>query len=745
MAGDIPETKYEVSAFLRLKGDFEARMTRASKKASTLHRGLARLSSMAERVSGKMGGATSGMARQAKVLAVIAGGAGAAGMATLAKGGFAFADEMERSQLSIATMFQLFGQAEGALGKNIGAAKSWDIHLRLAERTMKRFMILQRETPAGAADLVEIYKSAASGLAQTGVSLSKQEAVVTKLSMLGPNMRNDFGQIGRDMSMMMRGLGGSDVQTFSLMTKPLREAAKLMPDINKKLTTAGKFTEEWNKKLTAKQRFDVFEKAISVFGPAMNKTFKESMDGLKSTTRSNMQVLAMSFATPLRDGYKKFLSDANDDSSAIFGKKAFANWVEVLGKAGGFFSKSADKIYKKIFDAAKFIGENADEIGRNIKSAFAFGVLLLKGMLAKALFSAVAGPALGLAGKLRGAANGKSIRETLGGAATAFGEKRRGVHARMARGFVGGQGGGAGGMFGRGVRKLVGDKGSNNLRNVGAPILRITSLLATLGSVISPVLLLLVPLVLVFGFIGVAFAGMAVYFIENWDKISSSITDNMESIKPAIKAVVTAGYRLWYGLVAIGEQFIGGKSGADLMTTALKAMEWIIGKVTGAVSFFLKVGSSIQFVVGVLQDVFGVLFQMMADVAGWVPGMASTQEAMKMMSEAFSATADESYQSGRNLEKLAAKFDEFSTKELTAEQKSKIDKKTEDMSKLLARAAGPRKGKKVPTSGMYVNNMYNAWDLREQDPDRLMAAFLPKLEKLTDKRVQGFDVLTQGV
>lgn len=749
MGDSLPEAKYEVTAYLRLKGGFKHQMDRAAKGLPKISQQMVRMGMAAEAMGQRMSGAMRGLAQTGKVMAMVAGGAAAAGMFSLAKGGAQFAYQMEQAKLNIGTMFQLFGQAQGTLGKSVTSAEAWRINLALAERSMENFMKLQRQTPAGAADLVTIYQTAAAGLAQTGAALERQEKFVTSMSLLGPALSNDFRQIGNDVSRMLTGGAGMDVRTWTILRTNIAEAAKALGFIQKGITDADKLTKAWNMNLTAPQKLKALEMAISRLGPEIKETFGKSMGGLLTTTASNMKVLKRALMQPLYDGFRAFLEKANKEGSGIFGTRAMDDWSGILGYFGTVMSKAADTWYGRITRAADYLAQNWSQITEHIKAGFEAGVFIIKALLAKAIFSAMAGPLLSLGGKAM--QKGPGAVEGLKDLFMGMGAKRVGIHRKMSRGVFGKPGGGAAGMFGRMVGGVRGRRGgaSSGLMNLEKSLLLLGSGAAVATIALGPMLLLLSGLTIALGVVGVILGGVAAYMVERWDTIAKSIHSSMEdTIKPAIRGVVIAGLRLWYGLVSVGEAMMGGGKSIGFLTGALGMLEGAIKGVAFAAEIFLNIAAALRQVAGVLKTIYAGYFLIMSKALAVlpIPGAEGWSKTMGDLAKSFADSAADSFIGAAKLYDVADRFGEIQEKgtaEITDELiKGKVDAIAKG---ILDIAGGAQKKRKVPTSGVHIENNHMTLDLRQQDPDRIMSAFIRPMEKLANKRVQSFEMLPQGV
>lgn len=751
MTDTLPGTKYEVSAWLRLRGNFDPQVKAATSGLSRMNSTLSSMSRAAERAGQRMVGVFRGVADMGKMATLAMAGGGAAAGALFFRSGFQFSSEMANARLNIGSMFQLFGQAQSTLGNSVTQAQAWRINMELAERTMARFLVLQRDTPAGAAQLSMMYQSAASALSQTGEGLEAQAQLITQLSLLGPALQNDFGQLGRDLARMLEGGAGLDVRTWVILRQNIANAAVDLGFVKRQVAQSSKFTEVWNSELLAgSQRVAAVRKAMEGLGPAVRETFGQSLAGLETTSASNVKLIQKGFADPIRESYRQFLLQANSRGSGIFGEAAMKRWSAIFSRYGNIVASTADVWFDRIEKAANVLSKNWSVIGDHIKSGFQAGVALVKVLLAKAVFDAMTGPILLLIGKISSHADGQTVSSRAREGVQAFASRRMVMHRRMARGLLGAKGGGLSGMFGRSIGSTIG-RGDvvSGFRQFEKMLLRLGSLFGAAAMAALPVIAVFGGLAAMVGVVGVTIGGMSAFIIENWEKISSQIMGSMHLIRPAIEDVVVAGLRLWFGLVAVGEAFLGSGNSVTMLTNTLGILESVIKGIAATVVVFVDIGAAMRKVVGVLQHAIGGLLMMVAQVVDVVPGMGSTSESIRIMSAAFADSAAESFAGALEMSKASARFEEIQASGAPAITKAIVDMQVEKMTKgltdVLDRASGGNPNLKKPRSGIHVENLHQNVDLRGEDPDRIIGVLEEQVERVTTKRVQPFNQLDQGV
>ena len=748
MAG-TETTKYEVAAWLRLKGSFAKQMQRQARAVPKVDAALMRAQQNAKRLGVElMRGPVEAMARMAKWSAVIGGAAGAFAMKGLISGGLSFNKQMEDARLNLATMFQMFGIADGVIGQAASASEKWSTNVDIARAAMREFMVLQAQTPAGAQDLVRIYQASAAGLAQANKNVAKHTQFVAEWSVLAGALDGDIQQLGADLGRMLTGQAGAELRTWQIFKSNILEAAKGAGVVKKEMQLGDKWVQSWNKNLTAEQRFKVLQRFIGQAGPELRKAFGESMGGLISTTKATMNSLKGVLTTPMFEEFRQFLKRITDASSGVFGTEAMRDWVKILTFFGTLLQGAAGKWLGAIERGAVVLRENWFEIADTVYKAFQAGALLIKA----ALVAGATKLALGAGARVVGAGAG-AARAGIGGfrkVAGAIGNVRGGLDMGIKRGFLG-KGRGLTGMFGSLLNKMFADQNVVGARKLALAVTR-------MGSAFMSTLVIVIPLVAVFAALGVAVgavavivAGMTAFLIDNWRLIASEIATAMREGKIKIGEVLIAAFKLWNGLKAVGQMFLGSGKSVDFTNMMLGVMRDVINLVTQSIIFFLDAGMSLVHWFGDFTNILARFFEMTASINEFADsigmGMGSAGEDAKKQREWAKSLRETTLQADNfemRLGDIKRQFQHFQIRGLPEPDMKKIA----DAEKAIADffdASAKGKKPKVPVSGVHVENMYNTWDLRNTDPDRLMGAFLPKIEQLADKRVQSYEQLDQGV
>ena len=339
---------------------------------------------------------------------------------------------------------------------------------------------------------------------------------------------------------------------------------------------------------------------------------------------------------------------------------------------------------------------------------------------------------------VKGWEKSKPIREKLANA-------RGKAHTQFALGMRRGTGSGVSGLLGRGFGNVLGRGGIGGvLRGFEKFMARAVawgSMLVVGAAVIGTSLAVLA---VAFGGIIIVVASLAAYIIENWNKLSKDVRDNMAKIRVAMRGVVEMGLRLWYGLVGIGEQLTGAAAGSDVLIVALDTVKLVIDIISSSVV------NLIDLVVFLKRATIGFSGSITrykaidAKILSYLPWKAD--EVKKRQAEVKKRLFDDSdeIEKLRGYQDLAERFRTMQTKGGLSVTDAKIDAITNKLTEMLGKAAGEKPNRKVPKAGVHVDNMHVNLDLRDTDPDRVMDAFIPQIERLADKRVQAYDMQEQG-
>ncbi len=216
---------------------------------------------------------------------------------------------------------------------------------------------------------------------------------------------------------------------------------------------------------------------------------------------------------------------------------------------------------------------------------------------------------------------------------------------------------------------------------------------------------------------------------------------------------MTSLYTFYLRLVMVGEALMGGSSAVGTVNTGLNFLVSVIDMVSGALSWFIwglsiMVGgwASLKWaMLGVMWVIVGIV-----DIANTL-GAVSDETLARAQGNyaAFSDSVDATF---HKADMLAAASEKIGNAQLSALDYKKAEDKAKELEKSLAEAlaggsggkgGGDKKGRAAPAK-VKIDKVVVEVDMRDDDPDRLFASFIPKLEKMADRRIQPYEALEQG-
>jgi len=256
--------------------------------------------------------------------------------------------------------------------------------------------------------------------------------------------------------------------------------------------------------------------------------------------------------------------------------------------------------------------------------------------------------------------------------------------------------------------------------------------------------------------VGFAAAALAAFFVKNWTKLFTSVQAAGNSVTQAFERVYVQGRFLFDMMALVGEALLGVGTGASGVVSLLGLVEEGLYLAADAMIFMTKTLSTINAIRGFGYHADAEQKKVTAAIAeerlmqarGAKESPAAMQELRKQYHLALAQQEDAESARDANMDRTYRLNQAVARMEKGASPQQRAERNREAAA-LLAKAklALPdgSDSSKTPQGGVHVTNMYNQWDLRNTDPDRLMSAFLPKLEGLADKRTQGRDVQPQGI
>lgn len=712
-----PALAYEVSANLRVQGNLANQMARMARHVPGVGRDFERLerslTGMGRSMRGQVAATTAGLMKMGAAVAAVAGGAG---LLAAVRNGFKFNQTMESAKLQVATMFQMFDFGSNAAAVVSGQTSQWQHNIAQSKGAMGELFNIAKKTPATFGNVLTVYQNAASGLATQTADLTRHMEFMERAALLGGLAGGDYDVLGAQVGRIIAGSAGAEMNIWKVLQKPILEAGQRMGAFNKQLQMGGDLTQKFNE-LTGDNRLNVMMEAMAKIGPEVAESFAVSMSGITSTTMSAIEQITGQFTSPMREGFRKWLVTLNREGG-LLGDQSMEKYKQAAAFVGSKFANAASSIYSALERGATFLRDNWESAAQTTHRVFQGAILGLKMVLVAGatrlgtgLAMSGAGAAIRGAGRMAGGARAIADRARVGRVSglRAFARMRRGpgLFERLQGGVA------AFRRFGDGIMGGL-DNLIANAGKAGPMLGRLGFTLAGLGVAVVPMLAMAGTAMLVFGGLAVAIAGVTAYFIEHWSSIQGSMLAFLKTGHATIRPLVRAGMVLWGTLVAIGEAFLGGATGGDMMRSAITMATKVIEGMTSAVAFLTKTVAYFIDGIGVALTILGKddAAQSAADLAYRLRNAANTMDTIKLS----------------DLE---------------------IDRRTDSLvGKLEGLVGGIGKSKKppkVPKTGMSIGNLTVEIDMRDTDPDRLMAGLIEPIERIAAQRGQAYNILDEGV
>jgi hypothetical protein len=686
--------------------------------------------SAGNRIRGNFGMLAGDMAKAG----LVAGGAGlAGGIGMAAAKGIELNDTLEQGALALGTMYSTFGVTD-----------SFEKNIELAKAMQQELVKIADDSPATNEEIAIAYQSMAPAVSGVTQDLERQRALMEKIAVLGWTTGGDYKQLGQDVGRIVTGVAGADVSAFRTLAPTLKTAFEEVT--GKKVT--GDFAAEFNKvaKANGETALKIFEKAIEKVGPEVNEVFGKSFTGIVSTTESKLAALGRKFGEPMFESAKDALNKLNSEGS--FGdEKTFTGLKTAALFAGGVLAKGMTRGIEAIDRGMTYVSQHWVEIATMIRDAGVAAGVAIKTALVVGGTRLVAGTLVAAAGKaVAGAAwmrdAGKPVLEWIG-------KQAKTTHMGLARGMKGKGTGILGGM-GRGMGKVFGKADGkkdplNIFRGMDKGILKVASLVTTIGSLGAVAGIAAVAL----GGIGVVIAGVGAYIISKWDDISGAIVKGLEDGSITLVPFITSLYTFYLRLELVGKALLGGGNAVDTVNGGLNMMTQAVDLASGTLSWFIKGLSIMVGAWGTLKlGMMGILVLIEQIVRLGVKLRVVDQSVLDQGRKNMKNFSDGIQDTFTRADQLASAADKIADAKLSPLD---IKKAEEDAKKLQQSLADALKGvdnkgnsKRGTGSKVKINKVEVHIDMRDPDPDRLMAGLVQPLERMADKRTQTWEALEGG-
>ena len=754
------KVEYEVLATLKASGSLGKQMKMLMGSTSAVQKGIDRIQSSmmgaGKAIMGSTAQTAAGWAKTGGTMAVAAGGAGLGG---LLHQGLAFNESMETSKNTIGAMYQLYGQNQSDILKN----------LTQAELVQKNLFDLAKRAPGEYEDAVNVYKGAAKGLTVANESIADQmkfmESAIMLPQVVGGGLNSDVvgGQLGR----IIMGGAGAEFETWKVLAPAILKAGQEMKGLNGQaqlfkdsMRPNADLTMAWNALAqdNPKVAMEVLKRAVMPL-KELAPVFENAWEGVLGTTMSNMKMISGAFTKPFFEMRKAFLIRMN--KSGIFSDQSIGKLQHIAAVMGILFATGAGRVFSAAEKAVAYIRDNWKDITQNVHDAFVIGQSLIKGAFTFGLFRMMAGAAVIAASfAMKGVQVGRKVVSTGYEKANQLAYMRamsksgldpskrprdeKGQFLSFQKAFA---------LIQKKRSDAVGEKyGKGPLGGVLAPVMQFFTKIGPLALILGAGIPLVVMAVAAFGALFTIVGGIAAYVITNWQSISSEIVTGLRNGTITLAPLLIAVYTFWERLKLVGEVFLGSGGHAAQFSRVLDLMTGAVAFAANGISFFMRAIAYSMGIWGMLKLAFqGVLRAVLGiiEAASYLPGGPDDDTVARAQAK-YQKYSDGVTDTFTDIDKLLQKADDIDAFVFKQVDIERINKEAEEMAAKVAQTLedmgkedpknqkGP-KGPKVQINHLTINQ-----DLRDTDPDRLMAAFIKPLERMADQRVQAYDMTEQG-
>lgn len=734
---------YDVNATLRTSGSFAREASLAATAGDALGSSWARMGDKivgaGERVRGTF---METSAMLGSLGAKVVGGGLVTGLGMATAKGVEFNNTMEQGALGLATMYQMFGVAEG-LEKNV----------QLAQAFQKELVAIADASPGTTQDMITAYQSAAPAMSSVTKDLLRQRDIMENLATLAwTNDMGSYQQMGADFGRIIKGGAGTDVSMFMRLSEPI---AKAFEEVTGQQAKTGEaFTQQFNDmaKASGETALQIMEKVIGSVPPEFNAAFGQSFDGVMASVESTLLKLAGDFSKPLYDAMRDVMVyDLMGDGP--LSDQAFGKLREAAFFAGGALADLFEEAASRLIETVDYVANNWQSIAATIQEAGVAAGKAIQVAITVGIARHVIGSSIIAAGKIAAAFDGaKGAFSTIG---DFLGKQIRQTHMGLARGMKG-KGAGITGAMGRGLGgvfgKLDGSKGPLNIfRGMDAGILKITSLVTVVGSLGAVATMGALAL----GGIAVAIGGVAAWFVSKWDEISGALVTGLENGSISLLPLITSLYTFYLRLQLVGEALMGTTTAADIAGGGISFLTTAVDVATATLSPFI-------YALGVMVGAWGILKTTLLGVMTVILGFVKLGNTIGAISDAtlaraqayhaeFANSTRDTFQKSQDLFKAAGAIADAQLSPLDYEKAKaragELERGLIDAIKGTG-AGGPggdgKGGGRAKKPAVKIDKVVVEVKLDDPDPDRLFASFLPKMVKLADARTQAYDTLDAG-
>ena len=566
----------------------------------------------------------------------------------------------ESSQNRIGTTLQLFD-----FNAEAGAANQYTRNLQDAAWYSKELIRIADAAPGDIGQIEELFQGMLPGMASITQEAKRITDLTQRATLLSAVLDNRFKMVGEQSSRMLTGGAGAEMDTWRLLQAPILEAGKAMGVFSKSQGLGEKLTMAFNK-LDPQKRLAVFEKGLERLGDEVAQQYGNSWEGITSQALSSGKSLRRVLGKETFDELKSGLKAITQDGGPLDSKgPQFRSLREFMGVLGEGFGSATKKGMDLALRATNYVADNWQQI---VMSAQAAAHYLVSGAKVAAGLSAArigAGLGLGVAG---------------------FGlDAVRGVGSAVS------------GIASMGSAALV-----------AAPaLLAAGAAAAGLGIVALGA--------------GVMLGGIVTYIVTNLDDLGAAIRSGAVDLQPFLQAIDDLGVKFY----ALGEYLLGGSTAADGFQTAVNFGTGVVHGLTEAFGYLLDATAWVVDAFGTLVEFASLVefaaslnpintFNKIRTTAEEKAGLRE-REGLGVGAHNFAASIREAAEVFRN-----AKADPFNAK--IPSLSDALYNRLYPMGPELPPPGGSANNKKPPKVDAKVT-IYNQMNLREMDPNAVVAAF----------------------
>ncbi len=734
---------YRVAAHLSSKGDLaksmQAKASAVSGLASKFDMASAKAMAFGREQVAAVGASTAAIAKYGATAASLGIGAGLAFAVTK---GAQFNAGMEKTQNTLAGTLQLYNHSAGAadqLGTNI----------KVAGAALQDLNRIADSSPGEFQDISTMFQNMLPGARSVTGDMKRIMDLSQNLALFTPTLTGgDFMTSGAQLSRILTGSAGAEMDTWKRLAPVILDVGHSMDKVAGGGKLFGKDMVEANEKLTmtfnklsSADRLALVEKAFERGGPALAKMYESSWEGASSSFISGWRKIAGAGTKPMFMSMKEALLKANKEGGA-FGKSNQAALQSGASIIGGILNKTFVKVIDAAARGITYLADNWKEISNTVYHGMQVGAGLIKAAFAFGFSRMVIG-----AGILAASTAAKAGVGTAKGIAGGFRATKAGI--KNLAGFADG--------IGKVVDAVAG-------KNQIASSLGIFTSIGSAFSSIASAGLVLVPMLIVFGaaigalsLVLVTVGGVAAYVASNWDTLMASVRDGFASGTLTFRPLIISALIFWEKLKAVGAAFLGGTSGADMMKGAIDGMVVVVDLLSAGVSTLARIAAFFLDMVAQASKVYSFgktvknlnnplsvtgFVGAVKDMAGytWDKVHGGAVNAALARSRGEMSWTDRLESMSGKLNEAADKADAVGLKDLDFNQVQDLTKTVDDFAAALT--AGDTDQKKKKSAAVNIGTLVQQFDLRGEDPDRAMVAWVEPIERLA--RAPGGSTLDMG-